>query len=191
MQNDLPQNTYDTAELEDSRWAVSENGRRTRYTEREVENALKIVVFYGGQASAAAAFLAEEGVSIDAKTLSHWRDRAFPRLYLRLRRELSREVGEEIAGRAMERALQADNAEKLYIEAAANKVNHVEPNHLAKNVLALANAKGQNIEKAQLLRHEPTQIIETRDLGDLVGVLERLKVVEKPVAVEAEEVSVS
>lgn len=170
---------HDVAEREGVRWAVTERGRRLQYTEEEVENALKIVVLNGGSHLKAASFLREEGIDLKATTLAKWRDRSFPRLYLRLRKELSREIGEDIAGRALERALQADNAEALYLQAAAEKVDQVDPNHLAKNAFALANAKGHNIEKAQLLRHEPTEIVETRDIGDLVGVLERLKVIEQ------------
>jgi len=77
----------------------------------------------------------------------------------------------------MERALQADEVEAKYLKAASKKVGLVEPNHLARSALALSQAKGQNIEKAALLRHEPTQRLEV-DVRASIAILERLKVVE-------------
>lgn len=188
MSNEIANSPQDVAEQEGFRWAVTENGQRLQFSEREVEIVLKALALNGGRHVPTSEFVNEQGIAISQTSVKAWRDKQFPRLYLRLRRELSRDIGEDIAGKAMERALQADAAEQLYIEAASNKVDQVEPNHLAKNALALANAKSQNIEKAQLLRHEPTEIVETRDIGDLVGVLERLGVVEKPkqVAIEHE-----
>jgi hypothetical protein len=98
---------------------------------------------------------------------------------------MGREVAEKIAGSALERAMEADEAEALYIAKAVERVDEVDPNHLAKNALALSNAKGSNIEKAQLLKNMPTSITKV-DLGESIGVLERLGVVEKDETIDAE-----
>lgn len=169
-----------------SPWAISERGKRLQHTEAEVDAALRLLVVNGGSPKATSKMLTEEGMPVNEKTIQWWRDNSFPMLYRRLRKELGREVGEQIAGKALERALQADEAEQAYIAAAIDRVDEVEPNHLAKNALALANAKATNIEKAQVLRHEPNEIVETRDVGDIVGVLERLGVAEKREAITAE-----
>jgi len=90
-----------------------------------------------------------------------------------------------VAGRALERALQADDAQKLYIEKAVENVGEVNPDHLAKNALALANVMSQNVEKAQLLRDRPTEIRELKAADELVEELVRLGVAEKTDVVDA------
>lgn len=179
-----------TGALDTATWAVSERGKKLKFTESEVDAALKLLIANGGNSKITASQLEEEGLPISRETLEWWRDNSFPRLYMRLRKEMGREVGERIAGKALELAEQTSEAEEIYLKAAMDRVDEVEPNHLAKNVAQLANAKATNIEKAQTLRHEPNEIVETRDLGDLVNVLERLNVVESDdIEGEAEEIA--
>jgi hypothetical protein len=166
-------------------WAVSERGTPIQHTEAEVDAALRLLVANGGKTTTTAKQLTEEGLTIGEEQLRKWRDRSFPRRYMQLRTEMGLEVAEKIAGSALERAMEADQAEAVYIAEAVAKVKEVDPNHLAKNALALANAKGSNIEKAQLLRNMPTQITKV-DLGESIGVLERLGVVEKAEVIDAE-----
>jgi hypothetical protein len=167
----------------ESPWAVTERGKRIHKTEDEVKASLRLLVLNGGEVRRTAKQLRDEGLPVKEQTLGWWRDRSFPRLYMQLRKELGREVSEKIAGNALERALEADTAEKTYIAEAIAKVQEVSPDHLAKNALALANAKATNIEKAQVLRHEPSQIIEV-DVNASIEVLERLGVVDKTIDAE-------
>lgn len=74
--------------------------------------------------------------------------------------------------------MEADDAQRAYLQASIQKVGEVSPDHLAKNALALANAQSVNIEKAQLLRGQPTSIEEV-DVNVSIEVLERLGVAEK------------
>lgn len=158
--------------------AVSERGPMISYTEAEVDGALRLLAMTGGSPQKAVELLAAEGVSVDKETIRRWRDVSFPRRYLQIRQDLGRHISEEVAGRALERALQADEAQALYIEAAVENLNRVPPAHLAKSALALAQAKASDIEKAQTLRGLPNEIVETRDPAELVAILERLGVVE-------------
>lgn len=169
--------------------AVTERGKRIARTEDEVKASLRLLILNGGECRRTAKQLRDEGLPVKEQTLAWWRDRSFPRLYMQLRKELGREVSEKIAGNALERALEADGAEKAYLAEAIARVAEVTPDHLAKNALALANAKATNIEKAQTLRHEPSQIVEV-DVNASIEVLERLGVVEKPkhIDVESEEI---
>lgn len=161
------------------------------HPEDVVEGVLKLLIANGGQSQITSEQLKEEGLDLDRRTLEAWKAKQFPRLYMRLRKDLGREVGEQIAGRALERALEADAAQQRYIEEAVAKVKEVDPNHLAKNALALANAKGQDIEKAALLRGQPTERVEV-DVRASIETLERLGVAQKqpPKHVEAEEVEI-
>jgi hypothetical protein len=173
--------------LMESPWAVTERGKVIHKTEAEVKAALRLLVLNGGELRLTAKQLRDEGLPIKEQTLAWWRDRSFPRLYMQIRKELGRDVAEDIAGRALERAREADEAQKAYLREAMQKVDEVSPDHLAKNALALANAQATNVEKAQLLRGQPTEIVEV-DVNASIEVLERLGVVEKG-SIDAEVVS--
>jgi len=168
--------------------AESERGRVIRHSDDEVNLALKLIVLNGGRLKNAAEQLQDEGFAIHRNTLRDWRDKAFPRRFAQIRHELAPQVTEDIAARSLERALEADAAEQEYIKAAVDRLGEVDATHLAKNALALANAKANNIHSAQLLRDKPTQIVETRNPEEMVAVLERLGVAErdKPKQVENE-----
>lgn len=170
----------------------TENGGTVRRTPEEVDLCLKVLILNGGDAKGSQEQLRATGLDIERHSLTEWRDRAFPRRYSQLRRDLGREVSEEVAGRALERALELDKAEQVYIGKALAKVDEVDANHLAKNAYALANAKSQNVEKAQLLRNQPTSI-QRVDWEDAMRILERLNVaqsIESEVEVfDAEEIA--
>ena len=164
----------------------TEGGATVSRSPEEIDMCLKVLILNGGDCKNTAIQLKEEGVKVDRNSLKSWRDKSFPRRYAQLRRELGRDVSEEIAGRALERALELDKAEQAYIEEAQNRLGEVEPNHLARSAYALANAKGQNVDRAQLLRNQPTSIVRV-DIDDAVKTLERLNVAES-IEGEAEEI---
>ncbi len=179
-----------TEPVEPTQWAISERGRQIRHSDAEVDLALKLLVLNGGKTIVTEEQLLSENVRVHRNTLRTWRDFAFPRRFAQIRHELGREVTEEIAGRALEKAFLADDAEKKYLEEAIAKLHEVDPNHLAKNAQALSNAKSNNIQVAQLLRDRPTEITEHRGLEELVGTLARIApgVVEVEDAIDAEAV---
>jgi hypothetical protein len=166
--------------------AKTEQGTTVRSSEDEVNLALRLLILNGGRYTLTAEQLAEDGIEINRESLKRWRNISFPRRYFELRKGLGRDVGEEIAGRAFERALQADEAEQRYIAEAVAKIDRVHPDALARNALALAQAKGINVEKSQLLRDRPTEIKETRGVEELVKALERLGVAKKVDAIDVE-----
>jgi hypothetical protein len=158
-------------------WAITERGRPVQYTEKEVDNVLRLLAANGGKTTRTSKQLEVEGINITHDTLDHWRDHAFPHRYMQIRTEFQREISEDLAGNLVERALEADAATQTYIQKAIDKVDQVDPDHLAKNALALANAAGSSVDRAQLLRNMPTEIVKV-DLSESIATLERLKVVE-------------
>lgn len=167
------------------RYAISERGATTRYTEAHVDLALRLLALNGGKVKPTVQMLEEEGVPVAYATLRSWRHHVFPRRYWQIRHELGKDISEEVAGRSLERALQADEAAQQYIETAVEKLPAVPPAHLAKSALALTQAASTSIEKAQLLRERPTEIVETRSVPELFADLERLGVL-KDQSIEAE-----
>jgi hypothetical protein len=163
-----------------SKQAVTERGATLRdRTEHEVDEALRALALNCGQLTKTCEQLAEGGISIHRDTLRKWRETSFPRRYHAIRKDLGRDIGEEIAGRAFERALQADDAARQYIQEAIKKLSKVPAEHLAKNAHSLAQAMGISVEKAQTLGNEPNQIIETRSVDENIRVLERYGVLKR------------
>lgn len=176
---------------EEIKWAISERGKKLQVTQKEVDDALKLLAANGGKITLTAEQLEEAGAQVNYNQLRHWSKVSFPHRYLQLRAELQAEIGENVAGRLMERALQADEAQQKYIDEAVNKLSEVPAEHLAKNVASLSTAKSQDIQMSQLLRDRPTEI-KRIDVNAAISVLEKLGVVEKPPADyegEAEEIS--
>lgn len=159
--------------------AITERGRAVHYTEGTVDVSLKLLAFNGGNCAKTVRMLEDEGIEVNRETIRRWRETSFPRRYQQIRSELAQDVSEDVAGRALERALEADDATHIYIKEAKEKVHLVSPTHLAKNAAALAQATAQSVQTAQLLRDRPTAIVETRSLGELVGTLEKLGVAER------------
>ena len=158
--------------LEAGQLAVTERGTTLKgHTEEQVDLALKTLVLSGGSIKKAQAILGEEGLVVSADAYRYWRDVAFPSRYQAIRAELTNAAGDELAARAMQRAKDADEAEAEYIRLALEKAGEVSPDKLTKAALDLAKAKGENIAKSQLLRNRPTEIKETRDVGELLDAL--------------------
>jgi hypothetical protein len=166
--------------------AVTERGTQLVQTEAEVDLALRLLVLNGGKYKPTVEQLEAEGIAISRDSLRNWRDTAFPRRYYEIRRDLGRDVGEEVAGRAFERALEADAATAEYIEEAVAKKGKVPAEHLAKNALALSQVVSNSVDKAQLLRDRPTEIKEVRTVEAMVDDLERLGVAKKDDAIDAQ-----
>lgn len=171
----------------DKTFATTEGGARIDATVTEVETALRALALTGNRAKEASELLIESGVPVKPERLKKWRDKQFKHLFWKIRKELSPQIAEDLAGRAFETAIQADEAKRVYLQKAVEKVDRVNPTHLAKNYAALAQGAAQDIERAQVLRHEPNEIIENRDVASMLKELESLGV-GKVIDVEAEEI---
>lgn len=165
--------------------AMTERNGVVSFSEQEVKTALLRLAANFGRSKPASEQLAEEGIDVSADVLKKWRTRSFPRLYLRCQGEMSKELGEGTAANLSEVANEAIEATSLYVAKSVEKADKVPAEHLAKNAQALATVAEKAIERVHVLRHEPNEIIETRDVGEMFKELERLGVAKK-VDVEAE-----
>lgn len=165
------------------RFAITERGTRTRYPESVIDLALRLHVMAGGRSTVAADQLQSEGINIARQTIENWVNHSFPQRYWQIRKDLGEEISEDVAGRALERARRADEAQALVLEETINNVKQISPDALPKAAQALANSKKQDIEMSQLLRNKPTSRPQI-DIKGTIASLERLGVVEK--AIEAE-----
>jgi hypothetical protein len=115
--------------------------------------------------------LEDADIPVSKDTLRHWRDSSFRERYAEIRNEMADRMGEELAGRFTERSLQADQVQSKMIAELAEKVGEIPAKDLPRGIQALAQAKGSDVDKAQLLRDRPTEIREHRSVQELMGVL--------------------
>jgi hypothetical protein len=157
--------------------AVTESGRTIHeHSEKDVTDALNFLVLTASPRRAAN-LMRDLGHPVSERALKNWRDHSFRTRYYNIRRELAQEIGEELAGKAFERALQADEVQATMIERLGSEVAEIDAKDLPKGIQALANAKSSDIEKAQLLRDKPTSIEEKRSVTELFAELKSLNVV--------------
>lgn len=180
--------------------ATTERGTQLeRYTYADVDLALRLLILNGGNRNATVEQLAERGIAVTSEAIKYWRDHAFARRYFNMRQELGRDVGEEVAGRAMERALQADDATGIFIEGAVReaRAGEMTGRDMAQAARAMAQVLKDNVEKAQLLRDRPTEIRETRDPMEALKFLAQMGVLKAdpeaptPVTVDVNAVDVT
>jgi hypothetical protein len=151
-----------------------------QYGADDRETALRLLAHNGGNVQRTIAQLQSEGRAIDGSHLANWRDITHARRYAELCIEVANDVSANAAGEAMEIATEASLAEREYLAAARAKIDEVPARDLARSAQALTQVKAGQIHSARLLREQPTTITETRDLGELVEILEHANVFRDP-----------
>lgn len=159
--------TEELVTTDDSAPAVTEPGAVLHeHSEKNVNDALAFLVLTASPRRASK-IMEDLGHPVSERTLKHWRDHSFRTRYYNIRREMAADIGEEIAGRAFERALEADEVQATMIERLGDTVAEIDAKDLPRGIQALANVKASEIEKAQLLRDKPTEIVEQRSISEL------------------------
>jgi hypothetical protein len=154
------------------------------YSELDIATGLRALALYGGNAAKASRALLSDGRPIPEKTLCSWRDGKYAVQYEELVYELRQSIGQKVSDDAMEVAVQASEVETALIAATQANLHDIPAKDLAKAALNMAQLKKTNIEAARLLRNEPTQITETRNVYESLEELKSLGVID----VEAEEI---
>ena len=150
----------------------------------DVATGLRALALYGGNAQKAAKALLAEGRPIPAKTLTQWRNGKHAVEYEDIVHELRQAIGQKVSDEAMEVAAAASEVEAELIAETKAQLHDIPAKDLAKAALNMSQIKRTNIESARLLRNEPTQITETRNVDESIEELRSLGVID----VEAEEI---
>ena len=145
---------------------------RRRYTAAEVERGLIALVYCNGSASEAHKLLKADGLTIPAKTLESWKDRTHAEKYQRIRREegprlRQRAIDAHLAAAARELAVSAKMTVRL-----EENIDEIPPRDLPGGIRNLETSVGINIDKAQLLAGQPTEIHQTRSADELLRSLQ-------------------
>lgn len=134
---------------------------RTDYSEEEIEHALAALAINPTITEVAK----ELGIKPD--TIRGWKKR-FATRYDELRAEILPKMRAKMAAQAEDAALAQGALAEQMATALAGKIKDMSGAELAKAMQSSEVAKGINIDKARLLRGEPTVIIEKRDSEEIL-----------------------
>ena len=171
-------------------FAVTERGKKITHTNGEVRRALELNALCGGQSKRAAEMLADEGYDIGYDKLRSWVKQQFEYEYIRVRKEVAQSfAGEKVAGDAMEIAEMYGDAERQLVDKLIDKLDQIPADKIGPTIQNLAMSKDRNVIVSQLLRGQPTEIVEERDVSEIFRELKNLRVsVPADLDLDAEEV---
>ena len=158
--------------------AVTDVGTKSNnFTTADVELALRVLALNGGNYSKTSRELEKiHNLPIDSATLSKWRKVSFANRYDEIAVELRKTIGDSLSNRLIENAsLAADTTHELITTLADNQAD-LETEDLSKVAKDLASISGTSIEKAALLRGQPTDIVEERKPELILEELKKLGV---------------
>lgn len=133
------------------------------YTEQEKDLALFAMALSNGNSRQAAKMLRDsDGPSVPAKTLDSWKARD-PDRYRRVVEEVAPKVAADTAERMQGLVALYDDLERKTAQRYEEELPNLRPGELPGALRNVAVTKGINIDKAQLLRGEPTQRVDAVD----------------------------
>lgn len=143
----------------------------------EIDQALMVLAYYGGNAEAARRALAEKeewiGKIPDSSTLRAWRGRTYAARYIEIATRERPKIEKVALARMQETVLQAQEVQQLGLEAAIYQLKAGEardPSAVAKNAAIVA---GVNVDKLLTVSGRPTVITETHSVDDRIAALKR------------------
>ena len=130
------------------------------YTEEQIDRALVEVALCGGNTHFAARNLKAAGTPVPRRTLRTWVERTQVERYLRLRAELVSRIHAKIARECEDSAELAGHLERRMLAKLAEDFEKLPPRDQPGALRNVSTSKAINIDKAALLRGQPTEIVE-------------------------------
>ena len=132
------------------------------YTEERIDRALTEVALCGGNTHHAARNLKAAGTPVPRRTLRTWVESTQVDRYLRLRAELVPRIHVKIAQECEDSASLAAEVERSMLVKLRQDFDKLPPRDQPGAIRNVATVKGINVDKAALLRGQPTEIVEHR-----------------------------
>jgi hypothetical protein len=163
---------------------------RSRFNREQVDSALLAFAAAGENASQACRLLGEQGIEVKPATLRTWAEKRHRDRYLELCDQHSAVLDRVLVQRTRAIALRASEVERLAIDKTEEELNAGTAKDASASARNMAVVKGIATDKTLTLTGRPAQIVEHRDVSDLIAKLEKLGIVKRPQAAidgEAEE----
>jgi hypothetical protein len=132
---------------------------RRDYTTEEIDRALVEVALCNGNTRAAHRNLKAEGVHIPRPNIERWARVLYRQRYQELRAELVPRIHAKIAANCEDRAEQADELERKMLAKFGEDFEQLAPRDQAGAIRNVSTVKAINVDKAALLRGQPTEIV--------------------------------
>jgi hypothetical protein len=137
--------------------------QRHDYTEDEIDRALVEVALCNGNTYAAHRNLKATGIDIPRATIRDWATKTQTERYQRLRVELVPRIHAKIAAECEDTAELAGRLEREMLVKLAKDYKDLAPRDQAGAIRNVSTVKAINVDKAALLRGQPTEIVEHRE----------------------------
>lgn len=138
------------------------------YTEEQIDRALVEVALHGGNTRAAHRNLKAEGIDIPRATIQVWTTKTKTERYQQLRAELVPRIHAKIAADCEDTATEAARLERKMLAKLGDDFDQIAPRDQAGAIRNVSTVKAINVDKANLLRGQPTGIVEHRhDVAEL------------------------
>jgi uncharacterized protein YeaC (DUF1315 family) len=138
------------------------------YTEEQTQTALMALIAWAGNAAAASRYLkSDKGIEINPATLSNWKQTHAIR-YDELREKYSAQLEESLAHEFREVAMQAVQLERLAMERATEALEKNQDKDPSRSAANAARVAQSSTDKLLSLTGRPTQITESRNIGEIL-----------------------
>jgi hypothetical protein len=144
------------------RGAMSSGNRNSKYTEEEIERGLHIMAITGRATEAS------EQTGIPLSTLDDWRKKTHRERYLVIREQVVPQIQQRIAAESEDLARTYAELERDVAEQFKSQLAHLKPHEAAGAMRNLTTSRGISIDKAQLLRGQPTSIEVKADITEIL-----------------------
>lgn len=137
------------------------------YSEEEIERGLRMLAALNSSTTA------EARTGIPSSTLRYWRRHKHAARYDRIRQEMMPRIQKEMAEQAEAAALEQGEVAMEILNQLRTRIADMKPADAASALRNVETAKGINVDKALILRGQPTQITEHRAAPELLDAIAR------------------
>lgn len=168
-------------------------GLDTTYSPEQIDACLMVIATQGGQIRRSVPLLRHRlGITVSEATLRTWKNETHSERYFELQEDYGDSIARRAAARSMEIAELASDGVETFVQKAIDGAARIEPvtagdvRDLATSARNLSQVQVNSVEKARLLRDQPTEVHSLESLEELVGVLQAAGVVKQPEPIDGE-----
>lgn len=159
------------------------------YTQEQIDDCLTALIAFAGNASAAHRYLKAEGKRTPGyAALLNWRRTKYWERFEELREKLGDQLEKTAANNMREIMALSQEATRMALEAEIKRLEDGKEDDPARAAANMARVSQSSVDKLMTLTNRPTQIVENRDVGEILRSLQARGVVtlpEEPAELEA------
>jgi len=152
-------------------------GQLTPRIEQNLPEILSTLAICNGNANEASRRLRIAGIPVHTSTIGRLRDR-YADVYQQRRQELAPQIEETFAADLLENAAEATAMVKRLIDETGKRLDEGSIEEPARAARELSQVTQQSIDKRLAVQGRPTQIVESRNIAEIIKTLEGKRILE-------------